>query len=327
MVKEEITSRIEALLQDGCGFDVYIAGREAGWSIKNFVLEEGDPQKDGGFKRRIRSSIAETIRNKFLSEESRYAEAGALADEQVKFYVIPQSPEYRPFAYLGTPEEKIPNFKMEDKEEADAVLFKFTRYVDGKLEALWAYQRIQPFSIPNRRRDHFQLRAKSSERTDVFQEMTDQMFMITRAVNLLVLGDEIITDDIGLMERHFKLTEFVRRSAEQAAGKIEATRLVQNPDKLRDYVQRPNKRYAKKMMSIHKYPIVGMERGALLDSIAAVDRWKDVFDVQNGQINLRNYQDVERLIDLFTERFTKSEVSGQEYDTSVKEKAPSIGGA
>lgn len=41
-------------------------------------------------------------------------------------------------------------------------------------------------------------------------------------------------------------------------------------------------------------------------------------------MRLRNFSDVENIIDLFTERYTKSEVTGQEYDTSVKDKAKPI---
>lgn len=39
----------------------------------------------------------------------------------------------------------------------------------------------------------------------------------------------------------------------------------------------------------------------------------------------RNFSDVENIIDLFAERYTKSEMTGQEYDTAVKGKAEPIG--
>ena len=42
------------------------------------------------------------------------------------------------------------------------------------------------------------------------------------------------------------------------------------------------------------------------------------------QIYLRTFKDVENLIDLFVERYTRSDVTGQEYDTSVKDKAEPV---
>ena len=55
-----------------------------------------------------------------------------------------------------------------------------------------------------------------------------------------------------------------------------------------------------------------------------MERWKNVFEIQGTQVHLRTFTDVENIIDLFTERYTKSEVTGQEYDTSVKDKAEPI---
>ena len=77
----------------------------------------------------------------------------------------------------------------------------------------------------------------------------------------------------------------------------------------------------KKMMTIHKYPVAAMSKNDLLTRVRNVERWQNVFELRDGGIYLRNFTDVEQLIDLFTERYTKSEVTGQEYDTEVKEKA------
>ena len=41
----------------------------------------------------------------------------------------------------------------------------------------------------------------------------------------------------------------------------------------------------------------------------------------DGKIPIDTFKDVENLIDLLDERFTKSEITGQEYDTDVKKKA------
>lgn len=92
-------------------------------------------------------------------------------------------------------------------------------------------------------------------------------------------------------------------------------------DKLQEYVQRQNKKYAKKMMQIHKFPVATMSKAGLVERLLTVERWRGVFEIQEEQVYLRNYTDVENIIDLFTERYTKSEVTGQEYDTEVKNKA------
>jgi hypothetical protein len=323
-MKERITSTISAMLDGECGFDIYVAMKNEDQLIKRFVLDEGKAGTALGFKSRIRESIITTIKNRFLSEESQYASGDDLANEQNCFYVIPQNTDYQPLQFLCTPDEQIANFALNDKNNADALLFKFTVQKNGEIRTLWAYQKIQPASIPNKKRTYFQVRAKSNTHPDVFVELDDQMFIITQSIDLLVLGDEIITNKLNLMERHFGLETFVRASAQRAVTAIKTVKFINNEEKLDAYVQRPNKRYAKKMMQIHKFPVSSMKRSALISQLQTVDRWKNVFELRDGQVFLRGFADVEKLIDLFTERYTKSEITGQEYDTSVKNVAEPI---
>lgn len=79
--------------------------------------------------------------------------------------------------------------------------------------------------------------------------MKNQMFIITKKIDLLILGEEIITDEIKFMERHLGLEKFLRASATRAVSSITIVGLISNDGKLREYVQRPNKKYAKKMMA------------------------------------------------------------------------------
>lgn len=331
MLKERITTAIKEILDADYGFEIYIAMKDGEQAIKRFVLDEGNPNDGIGFKARIRNSIEKTVRNKYLSDDSRYASGDDLADEQNRFYVIAQDGEYQPFSYLDMPEIQVVSFRLEDKENADAILFKFILQREGNVKRFWAYQKILPASIPNKKRKYFQLTSKSEDRPDIFRELTDQMFIITQKIDLLVLAGEnkenssvageIITDDIKLMERHFGLDSFVRSSASRAVKSITTVGLVKNVDKLQKYVERPNKKYARKMMQIHKFPAATMHRASLIEKLYTVERWKGVFEIQEGYVKLRNFTDVENIIDLFTERYTKSEVTGQEYDTEVKDKA------
>lgn len=324
MSKEEITNAINEVLGKEYGFEIYVGMKYGDQRMKRFILEEGKPHEKNGFKKRIKNEIAGVIVEKYLSEGSQYADLDEIANEQKRFLIIPQSVEYCPFEFLNTPEEEMENFKLTDKNEAEAIWFKFTIQRDGKIKILWAYQKILPASIPNKKEKNFQLIVKSKEQPDVFREMPEQMFVITQKIDLLVVENNIVTDEITLMERHFGLEELIRKSAKEAAREITAVGLAANHEKLYEYVKRPNKKYAKKMMQIHKYPVASMSKEKLLRKIRTVNRWKNVFEIKNGLIQLRNYTDVENMIDLFTERYTKSEVTGQEYDTTVKDKAKPV---
>lgn len=324
MLKQRIIAAIEEILNESFGFEIYIALKDGEQLIKRFILDEGNPNETDGFKVRIRESIKATIQNKFLADDSMYADGDDLANEQNCFYVIKQDEDYQPFNFLNISEDQLKSFKLSDKDNAYAIIFKFTFQRNGELKQLWAYQKIQSGSIPNRQKKHFQFTIKSQDNPDIFKEMKDQMFIITKKIDLLILGKEIITDEIKLMERHFGLEKFLRASAIRAVSSITMVGLIENEHKLQDYVQRRNKKYAKKMMQIHKFPVATMSRESLMKKLETVERWKNVFEIQDGKVHLRNYSDVENIIDLFTERYTKSEVTGQEYDTTVKDKAEPI---
>ena len=325
MPKQRIIAAIKEIFNEQFGFEIYIAMKEGEQLLKRFVLDEGDPNETDGFKIRIRESIKETVKSKFLADDSKYANGDDLANEQNCFYVIKQDDTYHPFSFLNIQESQLENFKLSDKDNADAILFRFSFQRNGELKQLWAYQKIQPASIPNKQKRHFQFITKSLDCSDVFREMKNQMFIITKKIDLLILGEEIITDEIKFMERHLGLEKFLRASATRAVSSITIVGLISNDGKLREYVQRPNKKYAKKMMQIHKFPVATMSKEKLLERLQTVDRLKNVFEIQQNQVRLRNFSDVENIIDLFTERYTKSEVTGQEYDTSVKDKAEPIG--
>ena len=325
VLKQRITSAIREILDEQFGFQIYIAMKNEDKQLRRFILDEGEPDENDGFKSRIRDSIKEVIQNKFLADDSIYADGDDLANDQNYFYVIKQDNQnYHPFDFLKDLNDQIDNFSLADKDSADAILFRFILQRDGKVKQLWAYQKIQPASIPNKQKRHFQFIAKSKSKPDVFREMKDQMFIITKKVDLIVLDDEIITDEIKLMERHFGLETFIRASASRAVLSSKKVNLIKNNDKLQEYIERANKKYARKMMQIHKFPVATMNKEVLLKKLETVERWKNVFEVQGTEIYLRNYSDVENIIDLFIERYTKSEVTGQEYDTTVKDKVEPI---
>ena len=205
-------------------------------------------------------------------------------------------------------------FCMDDRDKADAILFRFRR----GLHSIWAYQYILPATIPNKKNQHFFARILDTEQTDCFVEMPEQLFVITRKVDLLIIGDTIVTKDIGLMQRHFGFNDFIKASAKKAVSDISDIRLVINREKLTAYIERNQTKYSRKMMRIKHYHVVEKTAEELIQRVNTVPRWQGVFDIRGGQIYLHTFRDVENLIDLFDERYTVSLVTGDEFDTDVK---------
>ena len=73
------------------------------------------------------------------------------------------------------------------------------------------------------------------------------------------------------------------------------------------------------MMRIGNSRVLRLSQEQLIEKVNTLPRWQGKFTISNdNQIELNTYVDVENLIDLFDERFTRSDVTDTEYDTDVK---------
>lgn len=306
-----VVTKISEMFKDKeYGFDIFVVMKTEP-KMKRFLFYEG---KRDNFKTKIEESISKAIKEKFLSDDSQYTMAEQVADDQNKFYLIKQSDSYRPMEFLKISECSMDNFSVIERDNAEALVFRFAR----EKEIIWAYQYIAPTNIPNKKRENFLTRCFSTEQQDRFVEMDDLLFPITQKINLVVFDDYIVTKDISLMQRHFGFEDFVRGTARSVVSDISAIGLVANNDKLIEYIERKKTKYAKKMMRIKTFNVINKSAEELLQKVTTVQRWQGVFDTTNGKINLHTYQDVENLIDFFDERFTKSLITDDEFDTDVK---------
>lgn len=79
------------------------------------------------------------------------------------------------------------------------------------------------------------------------------------------------------------------------------------------------------MMRIANSKVLDLPKEELMERVHTLNRWKDKFEKnQEGLIVLNTYQQVEDLIDLLDERYTRSDVTNQEYDTDVKRVAKPV---
>ena len=74
------------------------------------------------------------------------------------------------------------------------------------------------------------------------------------------------------------------------------------------------------MLRIKNSKVLTKSKEELYLKITTLPRWSGKFDLdeETHTIVLRNYCQVENLIDLLDERYTRSDVTDEEYDTSAK---------
>lgn len=173
-LKEKIESKIETIFQDNeYGFEAFVT-MKSGLGMKRFVLYEGLPERrndlEVNFKKKIQESLAEVIKTKFLGDDKEYDVAENVADNQKKFYVIKQTDEYRPFAAINLPREELENYRANERDNVEGILFCFERAG----QSIWAYQFLYQNSIPNRKGLGFHIVPSEG---DVFVEMKKPLLL------------------------------------------------------------------------------------------------------------------------------------------------------
>lgn len=319
---QEIKSLIAeiAAKHEMCGFEVFMITKSEPRLKKMGFVEKGEEN----LRHKLRESILKALYGKYNAEEADYVSADRIADEQHKFYIIPTSVDYNPFSMLNSSKGV---FSANDMNDATGIAFSV--HYEGK--QVWAYQHLWSIMVPNRSKKGTLARIVSKTQGDVFEEMADPLITFSEKVDLLVIDGYIITSDIKLLQNAFGFKKYINMRAEEAIDTVEDTGIVANIDKLRDYIRRGNgsPRYAKKMMRIADSKVLKMAPDTLWENIHKSPRWSEMIKnekikVKNRKFVLESYPAVECFIDLLDERYTRSEITGEEYDTEVKQLAGPI---
>lgn len=284
--------------------------------LKRFVLYEGAPENRNNteinFKKKLQNAIATVIKDKFGSATAEYDLVENIADNQNKFYIIPQTDEYKPFEALASSSTTSESYCVAESEEAEGIFFRYER--EGRV--LWAFQYFWPNAIPNRKGTRFHI----IPHDDVFVELKKPILAVTKKVDLLVIDKQIITNDMGLLQAHYDFQHYVRATAAHIVSEITTLDLVSNMGKVMEYISRSKLTYAKKMLRLKNSKVLTKSNEELYVKITTLPRWRGKFEIneEDHTISLKNYGQVENLIDLLDERYTRSDVTDEEYDTSAK---------
>ena len=301
-------------LPDLCGFEAYLVTR-AEPRLKRLSLS-----KDG-LKRSLKEDVIAVLHDKYLVDGVEFADADNISDNQNKYYIISQSADYKPF--------DVSNWTSEDFKEAhlnEFMGFFFVFRYDQ--QEIWCYQNRKSITLTNRKQNSLAARIKRYEKKIIFEEQKEMVVNFSHTIDILLIDECIITNNIGLLERSFDFQVFICKKAKQVADTLAAANIFSGMTKLNDYLisdAKSHKSYKKKMMKAIDSPVLTMSPETLFEKVSTLPRWKEKFKAPvDGKIPLVTNGDIESMIDLLIERFTVSEVTGQEYDTEVKRRVEKV---
>lgn len=316
MDKTEITNKLKTIIEksDDCGFEVYLMAKNDP-RLKKLSLSKTNLRQD------LKADILNVIQDVFLADEIIFSSAENVADNQNVFYVIQQTDEYKPFDVSAWETEE---FNESHLNGFMGFMFRF-RYDE---QIVWCYQNRRSTTLTNYRKTSLIARLSKYENGWTFEKQNESLVNFAHAIDILIIDGNLITKDIGLLERSFDFQSFIHQKAQEAANSVAESHLFSGIDKMKEYLAsdvKHHKPYKKKMLKALDSPVLQMEPNILFEKISTLPRWKGRFkQPDDGMIPLETNKEIESMIDLLIERFTVSEVTGQEYDTEVKKKADEV---
>lgn len=303
---------------DRCGLEVYIVTKGVP-RLRKMRIYEGAP-RDNSLYSALKETIVNILREKYLSSSAEYVSADQIADNQNKFYIIEQDDEFKPFSFIS---DEVGVFAQADVKDAIGVLFKLRR----EDNVLWAYQHLWAIMLPNKTSKGFLGRIMHIDKQgDVFAALSEPILTIAKRIDIIILNGSIITNDYRLMQNSFGFHEYIRIRANRTISVVAEKGFVKNIEKMIEYCNRSNGKlkYAKKLMRIADSRVLRMPVDKLMENIHRSKRWNGMIPEENGTLVLSTFVHVEMLIDLLDERYTRSDITDEEYDTEVKRVAEPI---
>lgn len=297
-----------------CGLEAFVVKKDSP-KLKRMSLSEELNENGTNFRTILKDMFLSILSEQYLSQEAEYADGCQLADNQHKRLIFEQGETFRPFAYLND-ENEIEEFSLEDLTNATGLAFRLR---EGE-NTIWLYQHLWSIMVPNKKRTNPMARLMCFENQIVFSEQKESLLTIARKIDILIMDNCLITSNITLIQKHFGFQDYIYQSAQQTVQNITQKNIVANTEKLNEYIGRGKTKYAKKMMRIGSSRVLDLTKEQLINKVNSLPRWQGKFsiDQDTNQITLNTYSEVESLIDLFDERYTRSDVTDTEYDTDVK---------
>lgn len=297
-----------------CGLEAFVVKKDFP-KLKRMSLSEALNEQGKNFRTILKEMFFNIIGEQYLSQEAEYTDGRQLADNQHKYLIFEQGENFHPFTYLDD-ENEIGEFKSEDLTDASGLVFRLRK---GE-NTIWLYQHLWSIMVPNKKKTNLMARLMQFENQVVFTEQNESLLTIAKKIDVLIMDNCLITSNTTLLQKSFGFQDYIYQSAQQAVQSIVQKNLVANTEKLTEYISRGKPKYAKKMMRIGSSKVFNLTQEQLINKINSLARWQGKFNViqETNQIMLNTYGEVESMIDLFDERYTRSDVTDTEYDTDVK---------
>lgn len=305
MTKDEMQQLINSIMfsEYEFGIQIYVYLRSNGEdTIKRFHATDK-------LLKSIKSKISDTVRERYVRFDVEYDSSENIADNRKSLYEIIQDSDYKPFSSLNRVEDCNHYYSEEDKKTLIGFLFRIN--LNDKF--FWIYQHTYPFS-----------RIKKSKQVlaylvgDTYEELEHEIVNIDSRVDIIIIGDSIITSEINLIQRFFYFERYIRTGAQKTIDIIESKDIVNEIGIFKSLEEKTQLTNAKKLLKAKNSPVLKMEKGILFERLSSHLRYQTMFKIEDNHIIISSQKDACAFLKMLNDDIVRSELTGTEYDSPSK---------
>ena len=305
MTKEEIQASIQSIMftDAPCGITMFACLRtESGCRAKKIKATDK-------LLSRTKDKLSNRINSTYLADDAEYSSSDNIADNKNEFYEIISTESYSPFAFLKEADNCTEYYSENDREQLSGFFFR----INLNDQFFWIYQHIYSVSRIDRSKNIIARLVK-----DVYEEIDSDIVQIDSRADIIIFPSSIITDKIDLMQRSFGFERYIRTEAKKTIEIIRNLDIVIGLEKIAALENKNKPTNAKKLLKAKNSPVLRMEKGDLMNKLRAHSRYKSMFKFEGNQIVINSQKDAAAFIKMLNDDIVRSELTGQEYDSSIK---------
>lgn len=305
MKKEEMQKKISEIIdnKNGNGIEMFVALKaEEGYKLKKLRATDK-------LNKSVSQKIIDTLRNVYLDGEIEYEVSENIADNKKALYEIIQDEGYSPFGFLQECDLVTDVYSDTDRERLSGYLFK----INLNEKYLWVYQHVYSMSRIDRSKNIFALFNKNT-----YDEIENDVLQISSRADMVIIEGSIITSKIELLQKCFGFEKFIRAGAQRTISIIKELDIVTGLDKFMALENKSKLTNAKKLLKAKNSPVLKMKKTELISSIKKHTRYSAMFVIEDDKIKITSQKDAAAFIKMVNDDIVKSELTGQEYDSSSK---------
>ena len=257
----------------------------------------------------LTDKLKEKLEKSFFNEVIQFNELNEY-EERKESYLIINKQEFTGLDLIC----KLDNIE-EDFLENKGKIIGFIFKLGNESNYVIIYENCYPFNLI--KKDSMQIIIEKKDQQ--YKIYNKDLIKISANIDILIIGDNIITNKVGLLEEKFNFRKYKERKVEEAIENIEKLELmIDGLSKVSEWSK--EKEISNKIIKSKNSEVLKLDKKLLIEKIKISNGYKGKFEIKNDKMVINSKQSFKNFLTLLNDGILKSDITDNYYDTSSKKK-------